>query len=53
MGDYLAVRISTYGDRRHEKLGPEQKLAGIIAETAAKVAPFLAAGIRRRPSFSL
>lgn len=33
--DYLVVE-STYGDRRHEKLDPEQKLADIIAKTAAR-----------------
>lgn len=33
--NYLVVK-STYGDRRHEKLDPEQKLSGIITETAAR-----------------
>jgi len=33
--DYLVVE-STYGDRRHEKLDPAQKLGGIITKTAAR-----------------
>lgn len=45
--DYLVVE-STHGDRRHEKLDPEQKLAGIIARTAARggtvLAPAFAVG---------